>query len=205
MSRLEKLMIPCLSGLMMIACASPAGKARVDPFPLRLPLAEAGTFDIDGHIAGQPRVRDGILHYVTSEGYSTELVVATRTVLRRHKDADPTAEAVSLDTRIAAGKRVYFGSADRMFYCLDASTGKVKWKRKLQGALLHPPSSLAAASRSSPRTAPYTSFPPEEDRSSPGQPFPPGSSSSRPVPVSFSLSLRPPTASSSSIFGRESG
>jgi len=139
MSRLEKLMIPCLSGLMMIACASPAGKARVDPFPLRLPLAEAGTFDIDGHIAGQPRVRDGILHYVTSEGYSTELVVATRTVLRRHKDADPTAEAVSLDTRIAAGKRVYFGSADRMFYCLDASTGKVKWKRKLQGALLHPP------------------------------------------------------------------
>ena len=26
-----------------------------------------------------------------------------------------------------------------MFYCLDAATGKVRWKRKLQGALLHPP------------------------------------------------------------------
>ncbi len=139
MSRLEKLMIPCLSGLMMIACASPAGKARVDPFPLRLPLAVAGTFDIDGQIAGQPRVRDGILHFVTRDGYLTELVVSTRTVLRRHKDADPTAKSVPPDTRVAAGERVYFGSADRMFYCLDASTGKVKWKRKLQGALLYPP------------------------------------------------------------------
>jgi outer membrane protein assembly factor BamB len=99
----------------------------------------AGTFDIDGQIAGQPRVRDGVLHFVTRDGYLTELVVSTRTVLRRHKDADPTAESVPPDTRVAAGNRVYTGSADRMFYCLDASTGKVKWKRKLQGALLHPP------------------------------------------------------------------
>lgn len=131
--------VVAILSLLLAGCAAPAKKPLVDPFPLRLPLAVAGTFDIDGQIAGQPLVRDGILHFITRDGYLTELVVSTRTVLRRHKDADPAAEAVPPDTRVAAGNRVYFGSADRMFYCLDASTGKVKWKRKLQGALLHPP------------------------------------------------------------------
>ena len=125
-------------GLVLAGCAAPSKKPLVDPFPLRLPLAEAGRFDIDGQIAGQPWVRDGILHFVTRDGYLTELVVSTKTVLRRHKDANPTAEAVPPDTRVTAGNRVFSGSADRMFYCLDAATGKVKWKRKLQGAPLHP-------------------------------------------------------------------
>ncbi len=125
--------------LLLAGCAVSAHRPLVDPFPLRLPLAEAGTFDIDGRISGQPRVRDGVLSYVTLEGYSTELVVSTRTVLRRDKDADPTAKAAPPDTRVAAGNRVYSGSADRMFFCQDATTGKVRWKRKLQGALLHPP------------------------------------------------------------------
>ena len=126
-------------GLALAGCAGSTHKPLVDPFPLRLPLAEAGSLEIEGHIAGQPRVKDGVLHYVTREGFSTELVVSTRTVLRRHQDADPTAEAVPPDMRVSAGDRVYFGSADRMFSCLDAATGKVKWKRKLQGAPLHPP------------------------------------------------------------------
>ncbi len=126
-------------GLALAGCAVTTRKPLVDPFPLRLPLAEAGTFDIDGRIAGQPWVRDGILHFVTRDGYHTELVVSRRTVLRREKDADPAAEAVPPDPRVTAGNRIYSGSADRMFTCLDAATGKVRWKRKLQGALLHPP------------------------------------------------------------------
>jgi len=34
--------------------------------------------------------------------------------------------------------RVYFGTAERMFYCLNAKSGKRVWSRRLQGAPLHP-------------------------------------------------------------------
>jgi outer membrane protein assembly factor BamB len=34
--------------------------------------------------------------------------------------------------------RVYFGTAERTFYCLNATTGKKVWSRRLQGAALHP-------------------------------------------------------------------
>jgi outer membrane protein assembly factor BamB len=34
--------------------------------------------------------------------------------------------------------RVFFGTADRMFYALSARTGKRLWSRRLQGAPLHP-------------------------------------------------------------------
>ena len=37
-----------------------------------------------------------------------------------------------------AGGRVYFGDSERTFYCLSLATGKLKWKRRLQGAPLHP-------------------------------------------------------------------
>jgi outer membrane protein assembly factor BamB len=120
--------------------ATTGGRILVDPFPLRLPLAEAGSLEIDGHIIGQPRVRDGILYYAARGGYLTELVVSSRSVLRRYEVDDGSASAsASPDTRVGAGGRVYFGSGDRMFYCLDAATGKTKWKRRLQGAPLHPP------------------------------------------------------------------
>lgn len=38
----------------------------------------------------------------------------------------------------AAGGRVFFGDSERMFYCLKAANGQVKWRRRLQGAALHP-------------------------------------------------------------------
>jgi len=38
----------------------------------------------------------------------------------------------------SAGGHVYFGDSERMFYCLEAATGKVSWRRRLQGAPLHP-------------------------------------------------------------------
>ncbi len=39
---------------------------------------------------------------------------------------------------VAAERRVYFGDTGRVFYCLDAATGKVKWRRRLQGAPVQP-------------------------------------------------------------------
>jgi len=45
--------------------------------------------------------------------------------------------AITADPAIADG-RLYFGTENRFFYCLNAATGKKRWSRRLQGAPLHP-------------------------------------------------------------------
>jgi len=171
MDRFRTVGILAAVGLMLAGCASQSVKPLVDPFPLRFPLVEAGTLEIEGHIVGQPRVQDNILYYLTREGFLTALVVPSQSVLWRSKDehlplsspavagdisflrdadllravdagGNPVWEfraggAVPADP-VQAGDRVYFGDAERMFYCLDAANGKVKWRRRLQGAPLHP-------------------------------------------------------------------
>ncbi len=161
---------------MLVSCAAHPKTRLIDPFPLRFPLVEAGTLEIDGHIAGQPRARDGIVYYATKEGDLTAVVARSRSILwRRPVDgADPDSVGQAGSPVDAAGPalkiegtrlraidgadrilwefaaegtisvepvthdgRVYFGDSDRMFYCLDAATGKVKWRRRLQGAPLH--------------------------------------------------------------------
>ncbi|MBP1661390.1 MAG: hypothetical protein H6P95_2582, partial [Candidatus Aminicenantes bacterium] len=58
-----------------MVCAWHEKKPLVDPFPPRFPLVEAGSLDIDGHVVGQPRARDGILYFATREGSLTAVVV----------------------------------------------------------------------------------------------------------------------------------
>lgn len=200
-----------LLGSMLASSAAQDKKPLVDPFPLRFPLVEAGTLEIDGRVVGQPRVRDGIVYYATREGDLTAVVVPSRSILWRvgvgHpisggpelrdgkisvKDDTGVVRILDLKGRIlgeemadesevltvgdkdgrryrvkAAGGlqaldgagqqlwefaaegtisaepavwdgRVYFGTADRLFYCLNASTGKTIWSRRLQGSALHP-------------------------------------------------------------------
>ena len=45
--------------------------------------------------------------------------------------------AIAADPTVADG-RLYFGTENRFFYCLNAATGKKIWSRRLQGAPLHP-------------------------------------------------------------------
>ena len=45
--------------------------------------------------------------------------------------------AITADPAIADG-RLYFGTENRFFYCLDVTTGKKRWARRIQGAPLHP-------------------------------------------------------------------
>jgi outer membrane protein assembly factor BamB len=176
MARSIKPAIAALYGLISIACASQARKPLVDPFPIRFPLAEAGTLDVDGHVAGQPRARDGMVYYATREGFVTAVVVRSRDILwRRPVDAaDPdsvgqagqTSEAAGPALKVEGSKlravdgpdrtlwefsaegtigaepvvrdgRVYLGTAERMFYCLDAKSGRKVWSRRLQGVPLH--------------------------------------------------------------------
>lgn len=160
-----------LLALTIAACAAPAKRPLIDPFPLSFPLVEAGSFDIDGHVAGQPQAKDGVINYRTREGAVTAVVVSSRAVLWQSKTGrslpdspGPVGELVfgrddvhlqAVDGQgkpiwtfqadgaipadpVRSGKRVFFGDSKQVFYCLDAATGKVKWRRRLQGAPLHP-------------------------------------------------------------------
>jgi outer membrane protein assembly factor BamB len=167
-----------LLALMLASSAAQAKKPLIDPFPLRFPLIEAGTLEIEGHVVGQPRARDGIVYFVTREGDLTAIVVRSRSILwRRSVDgavpdgpgqaglpvdaAGPALKVEGAKLRAVGGTdrilwefaakgkisaepvardgRVYFGTAERMFYCLDAKSGKKVWRRRLQGVPLHTP------------------------------------------------------------------
>ncbi|MBN2265314.1 MAG: PQQ-like beta-propeller repeat protein, partial [Candidatus Aminicenantes bacterium] len=62
-----------------------------DPFPLGLPLVEAGSLEVDGRLAGQPRARDGIVYLATSDGRVTALVPSARSLLWRFNSGHPLA------------------------------------------------------------------------------------------------------------------
>jgi outer membrane protein assembly factor BamB len=259
MIRSKGLTALALLALMPALSAAQSKKPLVDPFPLRFPLVEAGSIEFEGHIAGQPRARNGIVYFATREGDLTALVASSRSILWRFKAGHPVSTspelageavllrddrgvfyevagplgetvgtkldfAVSTPIRIiegrvllgtddgqvvalgsdgkqlwayrpslpgakvtagpvpiygrnggldavlfgradgrllavdpkgglvwefkaegaipadpaAAGGRVYFGTSDRLFYCLEAASGKRKWRRRLQGAPVHP-------------------------------------------------------------------
>jgi outer membrane protein assembly factor BamB len=167
-----------LFGLTLAACAVPSRRPLIDPFPLRFPLVEAGSLEIEGRVAGQPYARDGIVYFATDDGSLTAVVVPSRSVLWRRRaaggpgeatdekksvSADPTGPVLRVegerllafdaagtllwefaaDGTIAAeptvsSGHIYFGTENRRFYCLNAATGKAKWRRRLQGAPLHP-------------------------------------------------------------------
>jgi hypothetical protein len=79
--------------LMLAACAGPLTKPLVDPFPLRFPLTQFGSLEIEGHVAGQPQARDGVLTFATDDGFLTAVVVPSRSVLWRKetKEGGPAA------------------------------------------------------------------------------------------------------------------
>jgi outer membrane protein assembly factor BamB len=171
MVRTRRLTAVVLLGLTLTACAAPAKRPLMDPFPLRFPLVEVGTLEIDGHVTGTPWARDGIVYFETREGASTAVVASSRAILRRTPAgpavADPAGSAGrpvlvregdllrALDDRgqplwefraggaiaadpVLSGSRLYFGDEARMFYSLGAGKGKVRWRRRLQGAPVHP-------------------------------------------------------------------
>ena len=173
MDKIRTVGILAALGLMLAACAAQAHKPLIDPFPLRFPLVEAGTLEIEGRVAGQPWARDGILYFTTNDGSLTAVVIPSRSVLWRRSAAGGTGGAtdegtvsadprvpvlrvegerlrafdgagsllwefavdgtISADPAVSSG-RVYFGTEDRRFYGLDEATGKVKWRRRLQGS-----------------------------------------------------------------------
>jgi outer membrane protein assembly factor BamB len=118
--------IAALSVLVALtACASQTDKPLIDPFPLRLPLAEVGTLDIDGHVVGQPRARDGIVYYATSEGDLTAVVVRSQTIFWRFKADHPLIAGPELGE-----DRIVLRDDANTIYVLDAK-GALVFKKIL--------------------------------------------------------------------------
>jgi outer membrane protein assembly factor BamB len=86
-------------GCAAVNCTVHRNTPLVDPFPLRFPLAEAGTLDIEGHVVGQPRAKDGIVCFATSDGYRTSIVISSQSVLRRLIGRACTGETADQPTR----------------------------------------------------------------------------------------------------------
>jgi len=102
MARHNRPAILALLGLTLAACAARAGKPLVDPVRFALPLAEAGSLEIDGQVAGQPRARDGIVYYATRDGSVTAVVVRSRSVLWRYRSG----QALSRGPELGEGRVV---------------------------------------------------------------------------------------------------
>jgi hypothetical protein len=120
-------------GLMLAACAAPVKKPLVDPFPLRFPLVEAGSLDIDGHVVGQPRERDGVVDFATSDGFLTAVVVPSRSVLRRlaiPAGSGDMADALAGESRQQTAFRAVGGRLQAF-----GGEGKLIWEFAADGAI----------------------------------------------------------------------
>lgn len=133
MFRLRRLALAALIGACLTACAGPAKKPLVDPFPFRFPLIEAAMVEIEGHVVGQPRARDGIVYYATREGYVTAVVISSRSILwRRPGKADQAEAGVELvpDDR----EEPLFRAEGKRLLAFDAQN-KLIWEFAAGGAI----------------------------------------------------------------------
>jgi outer membrane protein assembly factor BamB len=90
-------------------------------------------FDAGAAVASGPVFSAGLIIFGMEDGRIVALTEAGRSswtfAARGTVTAGPT----------ASGDRLYFGTAERFFYALAASTGKKKWQFRLPAALLQPP------------------------------------------------------------------
>jgi outer membrane protein assembly factor BamB len=128
------------------ACAGPAMKPLVDPFPLRFPLIEAGSLEIPGRVVGQPRVQDGIYRCIDSEGYLTEVVISSQAVLSRYKAIENGGpRSLPIEGQVTAGpvlvrdadgglKGTLAGYSDGLLVAGD-DKGRPLWEFQAAGAI----------------------------------------------------------------------
>ena len=98
----------------LASCGGPANRPLVDPTAFRLPLAEAGSLEIEGTVAGQPRSRAGVVFFATREGFLTAVIVPARQVLWRFKAESP----VSVSPEIGDG-HILLRDDGNVVYVLD--------------------------------------------------------------------------------------
>jgi len=137
MASLNRLAVIAALGLTLTSCSVKAHKPLVDPFPLRFPLVEAGTLEIEGHVVGQPWAQDGIVHYATREGYLTAVVASSRSVLWRR--IGPAGAADTVDPPFPEGqKRPTLRAEGSRLQAFDGEN-KLIWEFAADGAITADP------------------------------------------------------------------
>jgi outer membrane protein assembly factor BamB len=93
--------------------------------------------DLDGAVVGRPALNGSSLIVATLHGTVAAFDLATAPT------TPPTwtfsAQDAVYSSPVVSGGRVYFGSSDHSFYCLDAATGKQLWRMKTGGEIIAAP------------------------------------------------------------------
>jgi outer membrane protein assembly factor BamB len=113
----------------LAACSSIPKTALVDPFPLRFPLIEVGSLDIEGMVVGQPRARDGIVYFGARDGSLTAVDARSQAVLWRFQAESPIAFSPELGDSC-----VIVRDGGGRFYVLD-DKGRGILKKTPEGGL----------------------------------------------------------------------
>ena len=102
-------------------------------------------FKTNGTIYSTPAIVDNTVYFGSNDGYFYAVDLKTGKLKWRFKTGN-TVETSPAFFKVQEFKgsrvqseRIYFGSNDKNFYCLDAKTGKVIWKFKVEGWLMSSP------------------------------------------------------------------
>ncbi|HSA95737.1 MAG TPA: PQQ-binding-like beta-propeller repeat protein, partial [Acidobacteriota bacterium] len=126
-----------LCGLTLAACAVPALRSLVDPFPLQFPLVEAGSLEIEGRVVGQPQFRDGVITFATDDGFLTAAVVPSQAVLWR-RAGSATGGGSALESVSDASKEPIVRSNAAQVQAFDGQK-KLIWDFKADGRITADP------------------------------------------------------------------
>ncbi|HUT07342.1 MAG TPA: PQQ-binding-like beta-propeller repeat protein [Candidatus Latescibacteria bacterium] len=125
MKRRRAFGVAAILGLAFTCCVVPRKTPLVDPFRLSFPLVEAGTLEIEGTVAGQPRSRDGVVYFATSEGLLTAVVVPARQFFWKFK----AEHSVSVSPELGEDHILLRDDAN-VLYVIDFR-GTLVWKKQI--------------------------------------------------------------------------
>jgi outer membrane protein assembly factor BamB len=126
--------------LAVAAGAVAAQRPLVDPFPLRFPLVEAGSLEIEGRVAGQPWAREGIVYFATSDGSLTAVVVPSRSVLWLRQG--PGGRMAPAPRSVQEGRALTLRAEGNHVQALDAGTTLI-WDFAADGRITAEPAVAA--------------------------------------------------------------
>jgi outer membrane protein assembly factor BamB len=112
-------------GVAVISCTVPRKGPLVDPTRVSFPLVEAGTLEIEGTVAGQPRSRDGVVYLATGQGLLTAVVVPARQFFWKFK----AEHAVSVSPELGENHILLRDDAN-VLYLIDFR-GALVWKKQI--------------------------------------------------------------------------